>query len=211
MVIALVILTILIFILIDYFTRREDRKIKTRDRTARSPIFLTPDKALIRVDADETRLNHLSHTWVQPTENGAAFVGFDDFISFLLPGTVQLSSLPNIDQHVSQGEKIWELKINGRRIPQMSPVSGNVVAINPACTMDIALPTREVEKSWVVKICPTQYPYESRNLTPMDLAVTMNRSLHDEVVLMAHDGHFLNDGGELEADFLRALPEESWS
>lgn len=211
MVIVLVIITILFFALLDYFILRKERRVKAEDEELSSPIFLTPDKALIPVSMSPQRLHHLSHTWVQPIDQSAAFVGFDDFVSFLLPGTVSITAIPKPHTRIAQGEKLWELQINGRRIPQMAPVSGEIIDINPACRMDLALPTREVQQSWIMKIRPTQYRHESRNLASPELATTVNRSLRDEITLFAHDGHLLNDGGELQSDFLTTLPEEKWN
>ncbi|HID40008.1 MAG TPA: hypothetical protein EYP36_10910 [Calditrichaeota bacterium] len=49
MVFVFVLLTVAVFIAVDYFLRREERAIKKAEKKKKSPIFLSPEKALLPI------------------------------------------------------------------------------------------------------------------------------------------------------------------
>ena len=115
MVIVLFLLTAAVLITVNYFLRKEDRVLEKTEKSKKSPIFLSPDKALIPLIDSAKRLYHLSHSWVQESDEDYVYVGYDNFIPYLpvehLPSsggidTCTVSSyLENLDQAQYRGKK----------------------------------------------------------------------------------------------------------
>ena len=210
MVFLLVFLTVAVFITVDYFLRQEERAIEDAEKKKKSPIFLSPEKALLPVKENEKRLYHPSHSWVQEEDENYYYIGFDDLISFLFSSQVKLKNLPLVGTYIPQGCKIWDVSVNGHSISQLAPVSGEVVDINPACCLDIPLPSDQVEKSWIMKVKADRFREESNNLISFTQAAMINATIRDEIFSHAVQGHYVNDGGKLAPEFVEKMPEEEW-
>ena len=91
MVVALFILTLAVFFTVDFFLRREDKVMEKKDKAKKSPIFLSPDKALIPLINGEERLYHLSHSWVQKSDEEYVYIGYDNFIPFLFSSKIKIT------------------------------------------------------------------------------------------------------------------------
>jgi glycine cleavage system H lipoate-binding protein len=211
MVFLLVFLTVGILLTIDFILRREDRKIKAIGQEKKSPIFLSPEKALLPLANGKKKLYHLSHTWVQPLEGNAVYIGFDNFVSDLFSSEIQIENLPLVGTHVPQGTKIWDVGLSRHKVSQLAPISGEVVDINPACKLNIPLTTGEVEKSWVIKMKSDDLSNELHNLMRPLQASIMNTAMRDELFLSAHkEEHFLNDGGAIDPNYINNMPDDQW-
>ena len=210
MVFALVFLTVLIFVSVSLLLKKEDRVMKEKEKTKKSPIFLSPEKSLLPLGIDDSKLYHLSHSWAAPLDNGYVYVGYDNFISSIFSSDVKIKDLPLVGVHISQGTKIWDVKQNGHEIEQLSPISGDVVALNPACFADISLSSDQVEKSWILKMKPDRMNFESNNLMKHNQAVVHNYALKDELIQMVQDEKYMNDGGKIDPDFIKNIPEADW-
>jgi len=210
MVVALFILTLAVFFAVDFFLRREDRVMEKKDKAKKSPIFLSPDKALIPLINGKERLFHLSHSWVQKSDEEYVYVGYDNFIPFLFSSKIKINELPLIGSEVPQGTKIWEVESNGRRLEQLAPVAGEVVEINPAFSSDLALPSEQVEKSWIVKMKTSDIEHDSFNLMPNEQALRMNTILKDEIYQSTSQSDYVNDGGRLDSSFINNMDDDAW-
>jgi glycine cleavage system H lipoate-binding protein len=211
MVVILVLLTIGIFLAVDYMLRKEAREIREIGKEKRSPIFLSPEKSLRPIGNGKNRLYHLSHSWVKSTDEGYVYVGFDNFISTLFSSKISLKDLPLVGSHVPQGAKIWDVGLMSRYVSQLSPISGTVVDINPGCNLDIPVPSDQTEKSWVLKLKPENLEMESKNLMKQSQVEIMNTALIDDLYLSAQEGNYLNDGGKIDPEFIDNMPEEQWN
>lgn len=210
MVVVLILLTVTVFLVIDYILRREGKAISEIGQEKRSPIFLSPEKSLTPVGNNKKRFYHLSHSWVQPSDEDYVYVGFDDFVAELFTSEVQMSNLPLVGAHIPQGIKIWDVGLVKHKVSQLSPVSGKVVDVNPACRMSIPLPSEDVKKSWILKLKADDLENESHNLMKESQAKLMNTALHDELLMYAQEGHYLNDGGKIDPAYIENMPEEDW-
>ena len=211
MVFVLVILTIAIFLAVDYVLRKEGREMKKIGYEKKSPIFLSPEKALQPVHDGKERLYHLSHSWMQPTDEGYAYIGFDHFVSTLFSSEISLKELPIVGSHLTQGTKIWNVGLKNRRISQLSPISGKVIDINPACKMNVPIPSDLTEKSWVLKLKPDNLEGDSKNLMKQPQLDLVNTALIDNLYLSAQEGNYLNDGGKIDPDFMDNMPDKRWN
>lgn len=210
MVFMLVLLTVLIFLGVDLILRREERMLKEVDKSEKSPIFLSPDKALLPIGDELHRLYHLSHTWILQSDQGYVYVGYDDFIANLFTDEVKVQALPLVGSHIVQGSKIWDIQLGEHSLSQLSPLSGKIVGINPACKMNLPLPAAQVEKSWILKIKADNLKSENNNLLPYSQAVMLNSRLRDELYAYAQQGHYLNDGGKIDSEYIKRLSDLDW-
>ena len=211
MVFLLVFLTVAVFLGVDYILRREDRELKEIGKQKKSPIFLSPEKSLMPVGATDDRLFHQSHSWVEPLPDGEMYIGFDNFISTLFSENVNMEDLPLVGSHVPQGTKIWDVGIGKHKIAQLSPVSGKVVDINPACKLNVPISSGQTEKSWVIKIMADNLAQEENNLMQVSQAAIVNNAMTDEFFMSAQKGHYLNDGGKIDPGFIEKMSGEDWS
>lgn len=210
MVVALFFLTAAVLIAVNYYLRKEDRVMEKTDKSKKSPIFLSPDKALIPLMDSAKRLYHLSHSWVQESDEDYVYVGYDNFIPYLFSSKVKIQDIPLIGSEIPQGTKIWELQSDARKVTQLAPISGEIVEINPACTMDMALPSSQVEKSWILKMKTKNLNHDSHNLMQTEQALFINTALKEEIYANAQQGDYLNDGGQIDPSFINSMSDEEW-
>ena len=211
MVAAIFLVTLILFILADLILRKEDKNIYKIEKTKKSPIFISPEKALVNITNETKRLYHLSHSWVVTAFENQYYVGLDKFISTIFPFSIKIKVIPKIDSYIQQGSKIWDVYIDGRKIPQLAPISGTIVDINPACRTELSLPSDKVERSWIVKIKSLNYSNESNNLMNHSLATYLNSGLRDKLIIDAQKGNYMNDGGNIDPSYLRDMSEVQWN
>ena len=210
MVFVLVGMTLIVFLLVDFLLRREDRELREAGNKKKEPIFLNPEKLLKPIKQVDNRYYHPSHSWVQTNGDGYAYIGFDDFISRIFSKEVRISDLPLVGSHVPQGADIWYVGSDSHQIRQLSPVGGTVVEINPACAANVPLQSSDVEKSWILKFRTDNLASDAHNLMENNLASLMNSALTDELVKFSQDARYLNDGGSIDTEYLENLPDDEW-
>lgn len=210
MVVVLVLLTFVMFFLVGMLIRKEEQSYRDTEDKKRSPIFLSPDKALQPLNKEGPKYFHPSHTWTLEGGEDATFIGFDDFITFLSQTDLRISNFPPIGSKIFQGSKIWNINYGERKISQLAPVTGEVIDINPALTMDMKLPAADVEKSWILKIKPDNIENDVKNLMTGTQASLVNESFREKFVAMATQGNYLNDGGEIDTSSLQNMADDEW-
>lgn len=72
-----------------------------------------------------------AHCWAAMYEDGSVRVGIDDFANKLL-GKIDAVDLPNLGMTVRQGQPLFSVRQDNRRVPFLAPVSGNVIDVNTA-------------------------------------------------------------------------------
>ena len=194
----------------DFLLKKKEKIIEDREKKAKSPIFMSPEKALRPLDHPEKRLFHFSHSWALPDDNDGYYIGYDGFIPFLFSDDVNVDSFPPIGALIHQGDKIWEVRKNNRKVTQLSPISGEVVEINPAFSIGIPLPSDQVETSWIIKLKPSGYKNEVNNLLDYDQANIMNMAFKDVIISDFQGSDYLNDGGTIDPSFITNLNDEEW-
>jgi len=210
MVFALVLLTVAVLLVVDYILRREDNEIREIGREKKSPIFLSPEKSLQPLENGAKKMYHQSHSWIQPSNEGYVYIGFDSIISTLFTSDVRIDDLPLVGSHIPQGTKIWEVGIRDHKVTQLAPVSGKVIDINPACKLNVPMPTPDIEKSWIIKMRTDDLNQEANNLIRSAQANMLNVALKDELILFAQKGNYLNDGGRIDPEYIAKMPEDEW-
>lgn len=150
---------------------------------------------------------HQGHSWAYVEGPGRVRVGMDDFAT-RLTGPASGLELPQVGDEVVQGRPAWTIDVNGCRVPMLSPVSGQVVAVNRARTAG-ADPYRE---GWLCQIRPRALKDSMNNLLSGDLVRHWLEGaalrLHERLAGGVVPG--LQDGGEPVDDLPHQIPSESY-
>jgi glycine cleavage system H lipoate-binding protein len=210
MVVAIFIIMLILLIVVDIIVKKEDRSIKESEKSVKSPIFLSPDKALRELPNESDRRYHPSHSWILHSAGDLYYAGYDKFISGIFPSEIRVSVYPQIDDYVRQGEKIWSLHFNGHSITQLAPITGKIIDVNPAFKMELPLPAEKIAKSWIIKLKAFDVKNETNNLLNHEQASSVNNMLMDSIVMNAEKEHYLNDGGVIDPAYIKNIDDNEW-
>ncbi len=157
-------------------------------------------------------LFHQGHSWASPESGEVVRVGVDEFAMRLL-GRPRAIDLPPLGAQLKQGERGWNMEVDSRWIPMLSPVDGEVIAINSALKTAPELASAEpFDRGWLLKV---RVPNARANLKNL-LGGRLARSWMEETVeklraMRAGElGIVLPDGGIPVDGFARILAPERW-
>jgi len=155
---------------------------------------------------------HQGHGWAGMGEEGVVTVGMDDFAQRLL-GTPAAVELPPVGVRLKEGERGWSLRFNGQSIDMLSPVDGEVVAVNEALRDSPDLVNQDpYERGWLMKVRMPRPEKARRNLLSGRLARAWMGDTVEKLRALrtAELGVVLPDGGVPVAGFVRELAPENW-
>ena len=161
-----------------------------------------------------------NHIWAHLRRNGVAEVGLDDLLVHIT-GEVDLSELKRCGEKISRGDTMAEISREGKVLKLLSPISGEVVAINHSLISTPSLLLEDpYEKGWIYRIKPTAWAFETSSCF---LAGDADNWIGNEVTrfrdfLMKTAAEYthgsqeliLQDGGELRDNTLSEMPGEVW-
>ncbi len=207
MVAILFILTVIIFLVIDYVMRkRETSRTAEAAPSASEPFRETRPAALV-----SEPYFHPTHTWAKVTDDTVT-VGIDEFAQKVL-GRVQRLDIPKLGSYVRQGELAWRLFHGKRVLPQSAPVEGEIVAINN----ELFNHPDKINKSpyndgWILKIRPVSLRQNLKNLLHGETARRWLETVRSQFVMrFAREvGPVCQDGGELIEGVGELLSEAEW-
>jgi glycine cleavage system H protein len=139
-------------------------------------------------------------------------VGVDDFARRLI-GTAATLVLPSRGDWLHQGDRAFALQVDGKVANLVSPVEGEVVAVNPDLASKNALVSDDpYGRGWVLQVKSPQLASNLRNLLSGRLARKWMEDSREalELRLMALAGSVLQDGGEPAANLGEHLPKADW-
>jgi glycine cleavage system H lipoate-binding protein len=155
---------------------------------------------------------HRGHTWARPLDANTVLVGIDDFARKLIGSAATLVA-PSRGDWLHQGDHAFSLKLDGRVAELISPVEGEVVAVNPELASRSARVSDDpYGRGWVLQVRSPQLASNLRNLLSGRLARKWMEDSREalELRLMALAGSVLQDGGEPAADLGAHLPKADW-
>ena len=160
---------------------------------------------------DEGRFYHQGHTWARPEASGIVSVGIDDFAQKLL-GRPSSLNLPKVGARVTEGEQGWNVSTRSGSVDMLSPVTGQVVAVNPDVLKSPELLEQDPYESWLVRVQVPRMRPALRNLLSGKLA---NAWMEETVATLRERmagnlGTVLQDGGEPVSGFAANLAPEDW-
>jgi glycine cleavage system H lipoate-binding protein len=157
-------------------------------------------------------LFHQGHTWFRKEGREVVTVGLDDFAQRFV-GRIDAVDLPHAGARVSQGEKGWTLTADSRIIPMISPVDGEVVAVNAAALRHPGVINADPYGSgWLLKVKATKLSANSRNLLSGNVARRMVEEALNGIRLQSGEslGIVYQDGGVPVSGMAKALYGEEW-
>jgi len=130
---------------------------------------------------------HQGHSWACPEEKKIVKVGMDECILRLL-GQPTAIDLPEVGTRLVQGENAWEIKTGSGSVGMLSPVDGEVVAVNEAVVDSPNILCGDCyDHGWLMKVRVPNYRRNQKNLMCDRLARAWIeeklRSMHDELGL----------------------------
>lgn len=157
-------------------------------------------------------LFHQGHTWFRKDGREVVTVGLDDFAQRVL-GRIDEVGLPHAGTRMSQGEKGWTLTVDSRIIPMISPVDGEVVAVNAAALRNPRVVNEDPYGSgWLLKVRATKLSANARNLLSGNVARRMVEESLNGIRLQSGEslGMVYQDGGVPVSGMAKALYGERW-
>jgi glycine cleavage system H protein len=154
---------------------------------------------------------HPGHMWLKREWQDTVRVGADEF-GAKLAGKIDRIDLPKPGQWFRQGQALLELHRRGDVVTMVSPIEGEVTAINPDVAADPSLLRRDsYGKGWLVSLRVYDQVSPWRNLLPANLvrswmkdAVTRLYAEQPSMTPLAADGE------RPVEDLLGDLPDAEW-
>jgi glycine cleavage system H lipoate-binding protein len=155
---------------------------------------------------------HQGHTWAAREVQNVVRTGVDDFALQLL-GRPEIVDLPRTGTRLEQGEKGWRFLINSKPVDFLSPVGGEVVAVNEDAARNPSLINKDpYGDGWLVKVKVPEIDKNLRNLLSGALATAWMKECA-EILHRRIGSHAPNIDleGNLPADGIaRAAFPDSW-
>ena len=157
-------------------------------------------------------LFHQGHAWFRREGREVVAVGLDDFAQRFL-GRIDALELPHAGARVSQGEKGWSLTVDSRIVPMLSPVDGEVVAVNRDAVRNPEVVNEDpYGRGWLLKIKATKLSANARNLLPGSVARGILEESLRAIRLRGGEGLGIvyQDGGVPVSGMAKALYGKEW-
>jgi len=155
------------------------------------------------------RYYHRGHLWARPERNGYVRIGLDG-LALRMVGKGAEVHIPDIGEMLEQGECGFSAtRFDGKTLPFLAPMSGEVMVINPHLKADLAEP-ETVRENWVMVIKPFALSRELQNLLFGVEAAKWFQYEMDALMKMAsaqsEEFEFAADGGALNVESLSDFP-----
>ena len=155
---------------------------------------------------------HQGHSWVMPQGVELVKVGVDDFAQRLV-GRSNKISLPKVGSRIEQGDVGWKLGIDSKTIDMLSPVTGDVVAVNKDIAKNPDLINQDpYGKGWLMMVKPDNKRATVKNLLTGKLATAWMEKTADALRerMGGELGVVYQDGGLPVSGIAKALSPDEW-
>ena len=161
---------------------------------------------------------HQGHSWmkvdlISPDRRRLVKVGLDDFAQKLI-GKVDAVVLPAVGSRLTQGDKGWSLMVDSEAIPMLSPVDGEVVAVNEEVLRYPGILNRDpYGDGWLLKVKSDRIAADTRNLLSGKVARAWMETSLENLHPIRHEavGPVLQDGGLPLDGIARVLGGDQWA
>ena len=156
---------------------------------------------------------HPGHAWARLEGMDTVTVGMDDFAAKLL-GSADSISLPKLGSRVKQGSLGWGFKADSRVIHMLSPVEGEVVAVNHAVAHSPGAAFEDpYGNGWLFKVKSINLTSNLKNMIPRGMVgewfENVRQSLAGRELAPALSPLYA-DGGEPILGMAKAVDPEGW-
>ena len=155
---------------------------------------------------------HQGHSWLVPQGAELVKVGMDDFAQKLV-GRSNKITLPRVGSRIEQGEVGWKLDIGKKNIDMLSPVSGDVVAVNKDIVKNPDLINQDpYGKGWLMMVKPDNKNATVKNLLTGKVATAWMDKTADALRerMGGELGDVYQDGGLPVSGIAKALSPDAW-
>jgi glycine cleavage system H lipoate-binding protein len=201
------------FLAIDYLRKGKQEAQTTEAGEAAIPASprLQP-RYVAGFELPESWRYHPGHTWALQESPTLVRVGLDDF-GARLAGKVDAIVLPKRGQWLRQGQKFATLLRDGQKVDLVSPIEGEVTALNETLLTDPASANAEpYGQGWFVSVVAPDLATSFRNLLSGSLARKWMTDAAQRLQLRipALAGEVAQDGGLAVHDLTLQMPTEKW-
>jgi glycine cleavage system H protein len=153
---------------------------------------------------------HPGHTWARLEPDGLVSVGADDFAHKLV-GAAR-AQLPELGEHVAQGEPAFALSDGEKDVSMLSPVDGTVVAVNAEVRERADGVDDAYGKGWLFKVKAPRLAANLRQLLADGPARRYLEEAESRIAMRLSPelGAVLQDGGAPVHGIARALAGDGW-
>ena len=201
------------FLAIDYLRKgKEGAEITEAGEEAIPASLRLQPKYVAGFELAENRSYHPGHTWALQESPTLARVGLDDF-GARLAGRVDAITLPKRGQWLRQGQKFATLQRAGQRVDLVSPVEGEVTAVNEKLFTDPAAANKDpYGQGWFVSVLAPDLKISLRNLLSGNLARKWMADAAQQLQMRmpAMAGAVAQDGGLAVHDLTPQIPNVNW-
>ena len=155
---------------------------------------------------------HQGHSWAVQEEKNILRIGVDDFAQKLV-GKASTLNTPQIGDKLHQGETGWTLNFDSKVINMLSPVEGEVIAINQdVINSPQIINEKPYKEGWILKVKTDKMNMNLRNLLSGKLARAWMQNTVDRVgdLVTNHNGMVMQDGGQMVSGFAKEIDPENW-
>jgi len=155
---------------------------------------------------------HQGHSWVNAEKNDIVNIGIDDFAQKLI-GIPAKVNLPAIGTKLKQGENAIQVEIDGRSIKFLSPVDGDVVAVNEKVIQSPGIINKDpYEQGWLIKVKSNRLGANLKNLLSGNVARAWIEDTVDKLskTITGNYGVVMQDGGTITNGFIKELAPDHW-
>jgi glycine cleavage system H protein len=203
MTVLLVLLTFLVFIVLDWVLGRSPAVVAA-SAPAEAPIDGFEVPSGLRY--------HQGHSWLVPERRQFVRVGIDEFAATVAGGLEKLE-LPRPGQWIRQGQRSWSLFRGGEHVEMVSPVEGEVMEVNPEVIANPALLRNDpYGRGWLMTVHVPDDEGMMRNLMPAGLVRQWMRDAVERLYAVQPQlaGATAADGGRPVGDIWTGLPNAQW-
>ncbi len=212
MTVILMLVMFATFLTIDYLRKGKAEEIAEAGEEAIPASPRLQPKYVAGFELAENRSYHPGHTWALQESPTLARVGLDDF-GARLAGKVDVITLPKRGQWLRQGQKFATLQRAGKQVDLVSPVEGEVTAVNEELLTDPAAANADpYGQGWFVSVLSPDLKVSLRNLLNGSLARKWmaDAAQRLNMQLPALAGAVAQDGGLVVHDITPQIPNVKW-
>jgi len=156
---------------------------------------------------------HPGHAWARVEGVDTVTVGMDDFAARLL-GSADSISLPKVGSRVKHGSLGWGFKTDSRVIHMLSPVEGEVVAVNHAVANSPGAAFHDpYGNGWLFKVKSDNLTPSLKNMIPSGMVAEWFESVRRTLACRCQAPELAPlcaDGGEPIHGIAKAVDPEGW-
>ena len=212
MVAILVLATMVVFILVDFYYQNRKEKPKVIAKIQSESDAAIPMEIVSGFKMPAAFSFHPGHGWAMKEGGRRVRVGMDDFSTRLL-GEIDSIELPARGRWLRQGEKGWAITRGNHRFELLSPIEGEVVDVNEEISRNPRrLLADPYEVGWLLEVHSPGMEGNLKNLLHGKLA---QRWLENSIMdlnskISGTGGAHLQDAGHPVGDVLGQVPEARW-